>query len=206
MKKEQPKIKAILFDLGNVLLNFDAKKAAWQFARRCKVPLTKIWLYFFTSPMEKAYTRGKISSRQFYRYACQALKLPVDYETFKTYWNNIFWENAGMEDLLVRLKKRYPLYLISNTNAMHFDYILKNFKMLKHFTKTFPSHVVGYRKPEPQIYQKVLKAIRLEPGETLFIDDVKKFVVGAKKAGMNAIRFKNKKQLIREFKKYNIFV
>lgn len=206
MKKQVPEIKAVLFDLGNVLLNFDAFKAGRKFAKHCKVPLTKVWLHFFTSPTEKAYTRGKITSQQFYRFACQALKIPVSFSDFKHYWNDIFWENAGMDELLAKLKKKYPLYLISNTNAMHFDHVRKNFKILRHFKKTFPSHEVGHRKPEAKIYQKVLKAIKLKPEETVFVDDVEKFVLGARKVGMHAIRFKNKKQLIRDFKKFHIYV
>ena len=199
-------IKAILFDLGNVLLNYDAVKAANRFAKACKVPRLKVWLHFFTSPTEKAYTRGKISSYEFYRHARQALKFPVNYQTFKRYWNDIFWENEGMESLLIRLKKKYPLYLISNTNALHFNHIKKEFQILRHFKKTFPSHEVGHRKPEPEIYQKVLRKIKLEPQETVFIDDVQKFVDGARKVGMHAIRFRSKKQLMNSLEKLGVKV
>jgi len=205
-KKEKPEIKAILFDMGNVLLNFNAKKAAIRFAKECRVPITKVWIHFFTSPTEKAYTRGKISSYEFYRHAREALNVPVSFSVFKHYWNDIFWENSGMDGLLARLKKKYPLYLLSNTNAMHFGHIQKNFKILRHFKKSFPSHLVGHRKPERQIYLKVLKAIKQKPENTLFVDDVKRFVEGARKVGINAIQFKNKRQLVREFSKYGIKV
>ena len=109
-----------------------------------------------------------------------------------------------MDPLLAKLKKKYPLYLISNTNKMHFDYIKENFKILRHFKKTFPSHEVGYRKPEPQIYKKVLKKIKLKPEETVFVDDVEKFVDGARAIGMHAIQFRNPRQLVREFRKLGV--
>ncbi len=206
MKKKEPAIKAVLFDLGNVLLNYDAVKSANCFAKACKVPRVKVWIHFFTSPTEKAYTRGHISSYEFYRHAKQVLKFPVNYKTFCQYWNDIFWENEGMDGLLAKLKRHYPLYLISNTNALHFNYIKKKFTVLRHFKKTFPSHEVGHRKPEPEIYEKVLTKIRLQPEETVFIDDVPKFVEGARNVGMHAIRFRNKKQLIRDLTKLGVKV
>lgn len=205
-QNQGPEIRAIIFDLGNVLLNYDAFKAARRFSKICRVPFSKIWQHFFISQTEKAYTRGEISSYQFYRHAKQVLRLSVSYKTFRRYWNDIFWENPGMSPLLARLKRRYPLYLISNTNEMHFDHVKSKFKILKHFTKTFPSHEVGCRKPEPDIYTKVLKTIKLRAEETVFIDDMPKFVEGAKNLGMHAVRFKNKKQLIEALKQLGVKV
>ncbi|MBI3307726.1 MAG: HAD family phosphatase [Candidatus Omnitrophica bacterium] len=203
-KTDCPKIRAVIFDLGNVLLNYDAYKAAKRFAKQCKVPLLNVWIHFFTSPTEKAYTRGEISSYAFYRHAKQSLRFPVDYKTFKHYWNDIFWENEGMDEVLRKLKKHYPLYLISNTNQMHFDHVKEKFRILRHFKKTFPSHEMGARKPDPEIYLKVLKKARLLPQETVFIDDVEKFVEGARKVGMHAIRFRHREQLLRDLHKLSV--
>ena len=204
MKMKTRRIKAVIFDLGNVLLNYDAAKAARRFSKACKVPLIKLWIHFFTSPTEKAYTRGEITCREFYRHAKQALKFPVNFKTFRHYWNDIFLENEGMDEVLRRLKKNYPLYLISNTNRMHFDHVKKKFRILRHFKKTFPSHEMGARKPEAEIYLKALREIRLKPEETVFVDDVPKFVAGARKVGMHAVRFRNKEQLLRDFGKLKI--
>ena len=200
----KPQIKTVLFDMGNVLLNYDARKAAWRFSRGCKVPFLKIWIHFFTSPVEKAYTRGEISTYEFYRHAKAALKFPVSYPVFRHYWNDIFTENRGMDRLLVRLKKNYPLYLISNTNQMHFQHIRKKFKILRHFKRMFPSHVVGHRKPDLAIYRHVLKSICYRPEETVFIDDAPRFVEGARKAGMNAVRFRNPEGLVRDLRRLGV--
>lgn len=206
MKKEKPEIHSVIFDLGNVLLNFDAKKSAIRFAKECGVSITKAWEHFFTSKTEKAYTRGEISCREFYEHSLEVLKTPVDFKTFKHYWNDIFWENEGMDALLADLKKHYPLYLISNTNKMHFDYIKKNFKILRHFKKTFPSHEVGARKPDALIYQRVLKAVKLKPENTVFVDDKIEFIKGARAVGMYGIRFRSPEQLVRDLKKLGVKV
>ncbi|HTL47348.1 MAG TPA: HAD family phosphatase [Verrucomicrobiae bacterium] len=202
--KSKPEIKTVIFDLGNVLLNFDARRSALRFSKECKVSVTRAWTHFFTSKTEKAYTRGEITCRQFYEHAREVLKMPVDFKTFKHYWNDIFWENEGMDDLLADLSKRYPLYLISNTNKMHFDHIKKNFKILRHFKKTYPSHEVGARKPDVIIYERVLAKIGYKPEETVFVDDKREFIKGAKEAGMNGIIFRSKKQLIRDLKKLGV--
>ena len=130
----------------------------------------------------------------------------MSYAEFRNIWNEIFVENKGMERILKNLKKNYPLYLISNTNAMHWNYLLPKYNhLLKHFRRRFPSHQVGHRKPNPEIYQKVLKLIgRFKPEETVFIDDHPGFIEGARAVGMHAILFKTPSQLIRELKKLDV--
>ncbi len=204
MKNKNPKIKAVIFDLGNVLVNYDVRKAARRFSKAGGISQVRIWAHFFLSKFEQAYTRGEISTAEFYREACRVFKKPVPYETFKHYWNDIFWENPGMDRLLMRIKKHYPLYLISNTNKLHFDYIKKNFKLLRHFKKVFPSHEVGARKPDPKIYRRVLKKIKLRPQEVVFIDDMKSFIRGARGVGMHAVPFKTCSRLIQDLRKLGI--
>lgn len=197
-------IKAVIFDLGNVLVNYDVKRAARRFSKAGGISQFRIWLHFFLSKFEQAYTRGEISTKEFYHAACKVFKKPIAYATFKHYWNDIFWENPGMERLLRRIKRHYPLYLISNTNSMHFTYIKKHFKLLRHFKKKFPSHEVGARKPELRIYKRVLLKIKLKPEQTVFIDDMQNFIRGARKVGMNTIHFKNRRQLIQDLRKLGI--
>jgi putative hydrolase of the HAD superfamily len=197
-------IKAVIFDLGNVLVNYDVRKAARRFSQAGGISQVRIWAHFFLSKFEQAYTRGEISTYTFYREACRVFKKPVSYKAFKHYWNDIFWENPGMDKLLGRIKKHYPLYLISNTNALHYTYLRKNFKLLCHFKRRFPSHEVGARKPDLKIYRRVLKKIGLRPEETVFIDDMKSFIAGARKAGMHAIRFQGRPRLIKDLQKLGI--
>lgn len=204
MSKKNPVIKAVIFDLGNVLVNYDVEKAAKRFSAASGLSTKEIWRRFFLSKFEQAYTRGEISTREFHRIACKTLGASIPLATFSHYWNDIFWENPGMDRLLRRLKKHYPLYLISNTNALHYTHIKKHFKLLRHFKKRFPSHEVGARKPDLKIYRRVLRKIGLRPEETVFIDDMKSFIAGARKAGMHALRFKTRTRLIRDLRRLGI--
>ncbi len=203
-KKDALKIKAVIFDLGNVLVNYDVEKAAKCFSAASGLSTREIWKRFFLSKFEQAYTRGEISTREFHRIACKTLGASIPLATFSHYWNDIFWENPGMDSLLRRIKRHYPLYLISNTNKLHYTHLRKHFRLLCHFKRRFPSHEVGARKPDLKIYRRVLRKIGLKPGETVFIDDMKSFIAGARKAGMNAIHFKTRARLIRDLRKLRI--
>jgi putative hydrolase of the HAD superfamily len=204
MRQQIPGIKAVIFDLGNVLVNYDIEKAAKRFSDASGLSTREIWRRFFLSRFEQAYTRGEISTREFHRIACKTLGTSISYSTFQHYWNDIFWENPGMDKLLTRIKKHYPLYLISNTNELHFTHIQKQFKILRHFKRVFPSHEVGARKPTLKIYRRVLRKIGLRPEETIFIDDMKSFIDGARKSGMHAIHFKGRPALIKTLRKLDI--
>ncbi len=204
MQKKKSEIKAVIFDLGNVLVNYDVEKAARRFSEASGLTPKEIWRRFFLSRFEQAYTRGELTTREFHKIACETLGTRIPLATFSHYWNDIFWENPGMEKLLARIKKHYPLYLISNTNALHFNYIKKRFGLLRHFDRKFPSHEVKARKPDVRIFRRVLKKIGLRPEETVFIDDMKSFIVGARKAGMQTIHFKGRTALIKSLRKLRI--
>lgn len=204
MKHKTPAIKAVIFDLGNVLVNYDVEKAAKRFSAASGLSTQEIWKRFFLSRFEQAYTRGQISTREFHKIACKTLRASIPLSVFSHYWNDIFWENPGMDKLLARIKKHYPLYLISNTNALHYNHIRKHFKLLRHFKRRFPSHQVGARKPDLKIYRRVLKQIGYRPEETVFIDDMKTFIAGARKAGMHTIHFKGRPALVQSLRKLGI--
>ena len=199
------KIQAVIFDLGNVLIHFDAVRAAKRFSQTANIPFDKVWRHFFTSKVEKAYTRGEITTREFYGHAKRAFNSSVSYSTFCELWNDIFWENKGIHQILKKLSRHYPLYLISNTNQLHFSYVKRCYPhIFTHFKRAFPSHIVGRRKPDPRIYWKVLRTIELEPEETVFVDDMPKFVKAARNVGMKAVQFKSKNQLVRELRKLGV--
>ena len=97
-------------------------------------------------------------------------------------------------DLLQKLRAEgYKLYLLSNTNEMHINYYTEYLKqqfgrdlLSELFDRTFYSHEIGFRKPNREAFEYVLKAERLKPAETLFIDDLEHNVIGARQTGMQA--------------------
>ena len=197
-------IKALLFDMGNVLIFFDARRSSKAFSEAVGVPEDKIWQAFFVSDLERSYTRGEISSEEFFQRVSEHFPGKIDFATFARLWNDIFTENQEMVELLKKLKKHYPLYLISNTNDLHFEYVKSKFGILHHFTQCFPSHLVGHRKPDQGMFEHVLREVRLRPEETVFIDDVLEFVEAAKRLGIFGIQFTSQPTLETELKRIGI--
>lgn len=191
-------INLILFDLGNVLVKFDHSIAARKLAKLSKTTMSGIVTQFINSGLGSLLDEGKIDAREFSERVISALNLPMGVDEFQKLWNEIFFENPGMEDLLKRLKAKYPIYLISDTNPLHFEFIRKKFTILENIDQFVLSYQIGVKKPDPRIYFEVLKRSRVKAEEVLYIDDREDLVAAAKKMGFSAIVFKSPKSLERE--------
>ena len=109
---------------------------------------------------------------------------------FGELWTEIFAPLEDMEEVAARLARRYPLYLLSNTNPLHFRYIEEHFAgLLKHFRAFILSYRVGSRKPEAGIFQALIRQVGLPPAQILFIDDKMDFVAAARTHGLVAWHF-----------------
>jgi len=194
-------IEVILFDLGNVILPFNhyqiAEKLS-QFSQRKEFQdPQKIFSYFFD--FEKGavngYEVGKVSSIQFFKSLKEYLHLALSFEEFIPIWNDIFIENKEVSEIIRSLKGKKRLGLISNTNPLHFDYILSKFSVIHIFDKWILSHEVGFKKPDVHIFQKAMEWASVEPGKILVIDDMKRHVEMAVSLGMQGTHFISAQQL-----------
>ncbi len=204
-KKIRTKIKAILFDLGKVLLHFNFEPAFRRLAKHCQYSAKEIEDFFIQSGLEVLYDGGQISSRVFYQKVKEALGLRLNFSAFEKTWNEIFTPVPGMEKLVQELKKQYRLVLISNTNAMHFAYAFKRYPVLKKFDRLILSFKEKIRKPDERIYRKAAKACQAKPNEIFYIDDRADLTQAASELGFNTFTFRNNApELIRTLKKIDI--
>ena len=192
----------IIFDLGNVVVMFDHHISAGKFAARFGLDKAFLYALFFDSKITQLHDEGKISSAEFYRRIKRILGIDIGYDEFKDYWNDIFFTNPGMVSLIKTLKKRYTIYLMSNTNRLHFNFIRKKFPVIKSFDKLILSCEVGKLKPHPKIYKYALRLAGTPPRKTIYIDDRKELAEGARLLGMNTIVFRNLRQLKKELSSY----
>ena len=95
-------------------------------------------------------------------------------------------------------KGKRKLGLLSNTNPLHFDYVLSKFPIIRVFDQWILSHEVGFKKPAVEIFQKAIKWANVDPQKILFIDDMKKHVEVAISLGIQGIHFKSAEQLKEE--------
>lgn len=191
-------IGAFLFDLGNVLVRFDHLNAARQIAQRTRVDPEELFRLFFDSPLVIDHDTGKISTRAFYEELRKKWNIGATFEEFLLAWNGIFTEDKGSTALVRKLMKRYPCYLISNTNPPHFEHCRESYPVLKEFSGWILSYEVGVLKPHPAIYQKALEMIGLPPERIFYVDDRADLIEAAETMGFMTHRFTDAKTLREE--------
>jgi len=186
-------IKNIIFDYGNVIfsLSFASVQQAWN-----QLGIANPEMFFGHKTQDEIFDkfdRGEVTAAQFREYVREKTNNPsLTDAQIDAAWNSILVGIAeGNHDLLLKLKDKYRTFLLSNINAIHFDYIMNylktdfGFDSNEHlFEKTYYSHLTGKRKPEPAIFEQVLKENNLKPEETLFIDDSPQHLEAAKKLGI----------------------
>jgi len=121
--------------------------------------------------------------------------LQMSFDEFVTVWNDIFTENEEVSGIVRSLRGNVRLGLVSNTNALHFDYIASRFPVVHSFERWFLSHEVGFKKPAPEIYRKAIEWASAEPEKLLFIDDSIANVEAAVSLGMEGLHFVSARQL-----------
>lgn len=184
-----PPIRVILFDLGNTLLPFDHMRAARALAPYARRAPEQLYQSFFDSPVQARHDEGKLSGREFFEQVRQTYGLALTYEQFVPLWNDIFWEDPAMTQLVGRLKARCRLVGISNTNELHFDYVRDRYAVVRAVPTWVLSYEVGVRKPDPKIYQRAMAAAGVPPAEILYVDDRLDLVEAGRALGLRAEPF-----------------
>jgi putative hydrolase of the HAD superfamily len=191
--------KAILFDLGKVLINFDFGRAYAQLEPLCGYETAEIRRRLSATGLVERLETGLIEPRDFVPPVCEALGIAPDYDEFRRIFNCIFSETLIPEHLLGRLAKRYRMVLLSNTNAMHFEILQENYgHILRHFHRLILSHEVRAMKPNPAIYHAAVDAAGCRPEECFYTDDIAVFVEAARNLGIDAVQFRSREQLEKE--------
>jgi putative hydrolase of the HAD superfamily len=198
-------IKAIVFDLGNVLVPFDYSIARIKL-NAIEENLGEVFLSFYKEnyDLHRSFERGDLSEEKFISIMVNVLHNKIDAETFCRIYAEIFTINENVVSLLPELKKNYKLVLLSNTNEIHKKYGWERYGFIKNFAKLILSHEVNAVKPEEKIYKAVEAFTRLLPEEHLFIDDILEYVNEAKNLGWDGIQFLGYENLVEELQKWNI--
>jgi len=100
----------------------------------------------------------------------------------------------GSKSALVKLSKKYPLYIASNHIPGFFEREMWLLEAKKYFKKVFASHKMGLAKPNPEFYLAMLKKTGLKAEECLFVDDAKRNLEAAKKLGFVTVWMDNKSE------------
>ena len=183
-------VKALVFDLGNVLIEIDFMRCVRFWSRRADVPPAQIITRFRIDRHYEAFERGQLPAAAYFDVLRRQLGIELDDREMAAGWNRIIrGEKPGIRACILQLKPHFPLYVLTNTNAVHTaEWETRHRSLLKYFSHVFISSVMGCRKPEDAVYQRVIDAIGVPAGQILFMDDASENVQGAIAAGMQGFR------------------
>ena len=184
----------LLFDFGGVIVDLDKERCCKAFDK----------LGFDIRPVLGTYSQGGIfgqlengtlSVQQF----CDEIRKLCDHtqpnndEIIAAWQQYLIGVPAERLEMLLKIKQHYPLYILSNTNSIHWDMALQDYFEYKglhlndFFENVFLSHEIGAEKPDPAIFQAVLNGVGGEANDILFFDDSEKNCEGARDFGMQAL-------------------
>lgn len=190
------KPKNIIFDLGGVILNIDFKQTALAFAELGMGNFNEYYTLQSVSPLFEKLEIGAITPDDFYTEFRSLAKLPsLSNEQIMQAWNALLLDFPPERiKWLKQIKERYKIYLLSNTNQIHYDSFIKSYReqigdedFNKLFITAYYSHNLGLRKPSKEIFEAVLKSEKLLAEETVFIDDSMANIEAAKAVGLQTI-------------------
>lgn len=190
------KIKNIIFDYGNVIFEIDFNKTQNALLQ---LGITESKAFFDHKNHHQLFSdfeTAAITPAQFrdgIRHAAQNNGLTD--EEIDAAWNSLLiGVPPGIHDVLLRVKEKYRTFLLSNNNVTHYkyivDYLKREYDMNDNnelFEKAYYSQDMLLRKPNVEIFEKVIRENDLNPAETLFIDDSPQHIEGAKLAGLNTL-------------------
>lgn len=186
--------KTIILDFGGVLLNLDIPKTIAAFNRLSSVAFEAIYTQAAQSDLFNKFDKGQISEAVFFQELATAIAYQGPEENLLNAWNAMLLDlPAHRLQLLLRLKKNYRTFLLSNTCETHvraFEADMKKVHQIDnlsaHFEKVYYSCRMGMRKPDKEIFEWLLRENNLKAEETIFIDDSLQHVKGAASVGIQA--------------------
>ncbi len=179
-------IEAIIFDLGDVFLNLNHQASVDAFK--------KLGLKVWTDDLKVAailFETGKIDEMQFME-TIQKHIPNVDLLEIREAWNAIIGDfPLERLEFLEKLRNKYDIFLLSNTNPTHIDKFEHRVGLTfvrafyAHFNKIYFSYEINVRKPDEAVFNLIIKQNNLNPKKTLFVDDTLEHIETAKSLGIN---------------------
>ena len=194
-------IKAIIFDLGAVILNIDYQNTINAFSKLGVKNASSFYSKKVQTNLFNQIETGDITAEKFLT-ELQKETNNASINQVAEAWNAMLLDLPENRLTLIQsLKKEYSIYLLSNTNTIHIDAFKKKLrkanwkKFCNLFDKMYLSHELGLRKPNVAIFEYLLKEQNLQAHEVFFIDDSPQHIEGANKLGIKTHHLKNGEEI-----------
>lgn len=193
-KSNLSQIKNIIFDFGGVIINISHQRVEQAFSDLGLHDFQELFNQATQSDLFQIFEKGEISPEEFRTRIRKLTGLRADDSIIDHAWNQIIGDYPSKRiELLKRIKENYKLFLLSNTNLIHYNFYITKFQnefefpFHSLFDETYWSFKIGMRKPDPDPYLFVIQQNNLHPTESLFIDDSMQNIETAKQVGLQAI-------------------
>ena len=189
-------IKNIIFDLGGVLIDLNVKATFDCFGGN----FVKFYNKKLPQEFEKLvddFNRGDISADTFRSQTMDIFSMRISKAKFDNCWNAMVGDmHTDTIRTLIELKKNFRIFLLSNINEIHYEYLLtKDYWEPALFEKCYFSHLMGMIKPDKKIYKYVLSENNLRPAETFYIDDSQKNILSANELKIAAYHYDGREKI-----------
>lgn len=191
-----PKLRAIIFDIGRVLIRVNVARATSALADGLSLSPEEVWSAVEKDPRWPDWQEGRLSPRDWHLHLSKRLGSRLTFEQFVEVWNcaldpTPIHENAFLE----KLSKRYRLAVVSNTDPLHQAHIERSYDFLRFFPVRIYSCKVRACKPSPLIYKEALLACKVRAEEAIYVDDVAAYAQAAERLGIRSVVFQSPEQL-----------
>lgn len=192
------KLRAIIFDIGRVLVRVDIKKAQFGLASGLSYTPEELWSAIEKDPRWPDWQEGRMSPRDWHLNLCKRLGISLGFDQFTKVWNSALDPKPIHHDsLFEQLSRSYRLALLSNTDPIHVAHLEETYSFYRYFPKPVRiySCVVGASKPNPLIFREALRACKVSAHEAVYIDDIAAFADAARSLGCVGIQFRDPEDL-----------
>lgn len=196
-------IKAIIFDLANVII-----EGTLRFENLLEpilgIPKEKlIWKWKIPEFYDLLY--GKISEKTYWEKVIEKNNWDVSVEALEKVIRQHFKEIKGTREIIIKLKQKdFKLAILSGHIKEWITYLNEKYDFEKYFDYCLYSYQTGFNKPDKRMYEKIIEKLQVKPEESIFIDDVQKFLEPAKEMGIKVIHFRSAEQLLEDLEKLGI--
>jgi len=199
------KFRAIIFDIGRVLIRVDVSRAMDGLASGLSLTPQEAWSAIEKDPRWLDWQEGRISPRDWHLHLSKRLGSSLTFEQFSEVWNRALDPSPiHAESFFENLSKNYRLALLSNTDPIHMSNEEARFSFFRFFPIRIYSYRVGASKPDPLIYREALQACQVRAEEAVYIDDIAAYAEAARRLGMTGIVFQSPEQLQSDFRDLGI--
>lgn len=178
-------IDAVILDLGNVLVFHDNALLVQRLADRAKT-VPEVLGEALSGDLADLINRGGIGPEQLRQEVCRILGADIPMPEFFELWSSHFTVHDAVLPRVEALCARMPVVLLSNTNALHFEWLRPRLPVLQRFKALVLSYEVQLAKPDAEIYARAVEVAGVPPSRAVFFDDIPRYVDAAKSAGLHA--------------------